>query len=75
PGTFSQVFDFVEKDGFMESALAIQEPHSFDVRLSLGHRGHVHDYDVEFREHEHDHDHSSLEGLDVNSREYQDAHE
>lgn len=75
PGTFSQVFDFVEKDGFMESALAIPEPHSFDVRLSLGHRGHVHDYDVEFREHEHDHDHSSLEGLDVNSREYQDAHE
>jgi nickel/cobalt exporter len=61
----------------MESALAIPEPHSFDVRLSLGHRGHVHDYDVEFREHEHghDHDHSALEGLDVNSREYQDAHE
>jgi nickel/cobalt exporter len=78
-GTFSQAFDFVEKDGFMESALAIPEPHSFDVRLSLGHRGHVHDYDVEFREHEHghdhDHDHSALEGLDVNSREYQDAHE
>lgn len=49
------------------------------MRLSLGHRGHVHDYDVEFREHEHghdhDHDHSALEGLDVNSREYQDAHE
>ena len=76
-GTYSQVFDFVEKDGFMESVLAIPEPHSFDVRLSLGHRGHVHDYDVEFREHEHghDHDHSALEGLDVNSREYQDAHE
>jgi nickel/cobalt exporter len=47
-GTFSQAFDFIEKDGFMESALAIPEPHSFDVRLSLGHRGHVHDYDVEF---------------------------
>ncbi len=25
--------------------------------------------------HDHDHDHSSLEGLDVNSKEYQDAHE
>ncbi len=63
-GTYSQVFDFVEKDGFMESVTAIPEPHSFDVRLSLGHRGHVHDYDVEFREHEHghDHDHSALEG-------------
>ena len=80
-GTPSQVFDFVEKDGFLESAFAIPEPHSFDVRLSLGHRGHVHDYVVEFREHEHDHnhdeehDHSALEGLDVSSKEYQDAHE
>jgi nickel/cobalt exporter len=41
----------------------------------------VHDYVVEFREHEHDHnhdeehDHSALEGLDVSSKEYQDAHE
>lgn len=77
PGTFSQVFDFVEKDGFMESTQPIPEPHSFDVRLTLGHRGHVHDYDVAFREHDHDHDHdrSALEGLDVNSQEYQDAHE
>jgi nickel/cobalt exporter len=45
--------------------LADPEPHSFDVRLTLGHRGHVHDYDVAFREHDHDHDHSALEGLDV----------
>lgn len=74
-GTFSQVFDFVEKDGFMESTQAIPEPHSFEVRLTLGHRGHVHDYDVTFHEHEHDHDHSALEGLDASSKEYQDAHE
>lgn len=72
-GTFSQVFDFVEKDGFMESTQAIPEPHSFEVRLTLGHRGHVHDYDVTF--HEHEHDHSALEGLDASSKEYQDAHE
>ncbi|EPX6645538.1 TPA: nickel/cobalt efflux transporter RcnA, partial [Enterobacter hormaechei] len=26
-------------------------------------------------EHDHDHDHSELDGLDVNSKEYQDAHE
>ncbi|MGS4455465.1 nickel/cobalt efflux protein RcnA [Enterobacter roggenkampii] len=70
-GTFSQVFDFVEKDGFMESTQAIPEPHSFEVRLTLGHRGHVHDYDVTFHEHEH----SALEGLDASSKEYQDAHE
>jgi len=74
-GTFSQVFDFVEKDGVMESAQPIPEPHNFEVCLALGHRGHVHDYDVEFREHDHNHDHSALEGLDVSSLEYQDAHE
>ncbi|HEP0987796.1 TPA: nickel/cobalt efflux protein RcnA [Enterobacter ludwigii] len=72
-GTFSQVFDFVEKDGFMESTQAIPEPHSFEVRLTLGHRGHVHDYDVTF--HEQEHEHSALEGLDASSKEYQDAHE
>lgn len=74
-GAFSQVFDFADKGEYLESALAIPEPHSFDVRLSLGHRGHVHDYDVAFHEHGHDYDHSALEGLDVNSKEYQDAHE
>lgn len=72
-GTFSQVFDFVEKNGFLESTQAIPEPHNFEVRLTLGHHGHVHDYDVIF--HEHDHDHSALEGLDSSSKEYQDAHE
>jgi ABC-type nickel/cobalt efflux system permease component RcnA len=45
------------------------------VRLSLGHRGHVHDYDLEFCEHEHTHDHTELEGLDVDSTAYRDAHE
>lgn len=59
----------------LESTSPIPEPHSFNVRLSLGHRGHVHDYDVAFAEHDHDHDHSELDGLDVNSKEYQDAHE
>jgi nickel/cobalt exporter len=71
--TFSQVFDFVEKGGFLESTKSIPEPHEFAVRLTLGHRGHVHDYDVAF--HEHEHDHSALEGLDASSKEYQDAHE
>ncbi|TNV20881.1 nickel/cobalt efflux protein RcnA [Buttiauxella sp. B2] len=74
-GTFSQMFDFIDNEGFLESKQSIPEPHNFNVRLSLGHRGHVHDYDVEFHEHGHDHDHSILESLDVNSKEYQDAHE
>ncbi|WP_374732598.1 nickel/cobalt efflux protein RcnA [Klebsiella variicola] len=74
---FSQMFDFHEKNGFAESILPIPEPHSFNVRLSLGHRGHVHDYDFEFREYEsgHDHHHSAMEGLEAGSKEYQDAHE
>ncbi|TDN55260.1 high-affinity nickel-transport protein [Buttiauxella sp. JUb87] len=70
-GTFSQVFDFVDKGDFLESKHPIPEPHNFTVRLSLGHQGHVHDYNVAF----HEHDHSALEGLDVGSKEYQDAHE
>ena len=50
-----------------------RQPHDFVVRLSLGHRGHVHDYDLEFCEHEHTHDHTELEGLDINSAEYRDC--
>ncbi|MEX3018405.1 nickel/cobalt efflux protein RcnA [Kluyvera sp. STS39-E] len=73
PGTLSQAFDFIDKGDYLESQSPVPEPHSFRARLTLGHRGHVHDYDVEF--HEHDHDHSALEGLDVTSKEYQDAHE
>lgn len=72
-GTSTQVFDFVDMDGFMESTKTIPEPHSFDVRLTLGHRGHVHDYDLTF--HEHHHDRSVLAGVDASSQEYQDAHE
>lgn len=73
--TISQTFEFVDHGDYLESTSPIPEPHSFNVRLSLGHRGHVHDYDVAFAEHDHDHDHSELDGLDVNSKEYQDAHE
>jgi ABC-type nickel/cobalt efflux system permease component RcnA len=53
--------------------LPIPEPHNFRVRLSLGQRGNVHDYDVVY--HEHEHDHSSLAGLNIDSNEFQDAHE
>ncbi|MGC6388864.1 nickel/cobalt efflux protein RcnA [Ewingella sp. S1.OA.A_B6] len=70
-GKFSQVFDFIDNDICLVSKLSIPEPHNFSVLLSLGHRGHVHDYNAEF----HEHDHTTLEGLDVNSKEYQDAHE
>lgn len=69
----SQLFDFIDKGDYLESRLPIPEPHDFAVRLSLGHQDHVHNYDVSFQEHAHDH--ALLEGLDVNSQEYQDAHE
>ncbi|OAT16403.1 nickel/cobalt efflux transporter [Buttiauxella noackiae ATCC 51607] len=72
-GTFSQVFNFTDKGDYLESVLPIPEPHNFNARLTLGHRGHVHDYDIEF--HDHHHEHSVLEGMDINSKEYQDAHE
>jgi ABC-type nickel/cobalt efflux system permease component RcnA len=69
----TQSFDFVDCS-YLQSTSPIPEPHDF-VRLSLGHRGHVHDYDLEFCEHEHTHDHTELEGLDVDSTAYRDAHE
>ncbi len=72
-GTLSQIFDFVDHGDYLESKLSIPEPHHFNVHLSLGHRGHVHDYDVTF--HEHEHNHAALENLDINAKEYQDAHE
>lgn len=71
----TQSFDFVDCGSYLQSTSPIPEPHDFVVRLSLGHRGHVHDYDLEFCEHEHTHDHTELEGLDINSAEYRDAHE
>lgn len=74
-GTFSQVFDFVDHGEYLQSASAIPEPHAFSVRLSLGHRGHVHDYALQFHDHGHPHDPPTLDGFDVNSKAYQDAHQ
>ncbi|MBO9535420.1 nickel/cobalt efflux protein RcnA [Herbaspirillum sp.] len=71
PGGKREVFTFVQRDGFMESEQAIDEPHEFTARLRLGHGHHHHDYDVVFTEHDHHHD----GGLDVAGAGYQDAHE
>jgi len=71
----AQIFEFEEKDGVLQSVHPIPEPHSFTARLTLEHGGHAHDYDLEFKEHGHHHEHAALEGLDVSSQEYQDAHE
>lgn len=74
PDGSRQTFNFVQRDGFLESEQIIPEPHAFVARLSLGHAHHRHDYDVEFTEHDHEHTHDHG-GLDVSSAEYQDAHE
>ncbi|WP_071871227.1 nickel/cobalt efflux transporter [Atopomonas hussainii] len=68
-------YAFVARDGYLESVDEIPEPHQFNVRLSLGHAGHAHDYDLAYHEHEHSHEHAELEGLELSLDGYQDAHE
>lgn len=67
-------FTFIQRDGFVESAQEIPEPHEFSARLSLGHAQHSHDYDVEYLEHHHA-PANKLDGLDVTPPGYQDPHE
>jgi nickel/cobalt exporter len=76
PDGSCQSFTFIQRDGFVESAQEIPEPHEFVARLSLGHEDHSHDYDVEFVEHDHHH-HAIKDyaGLDVSAPGYQDPHE
>lgn len=75
PDGTEQVFAFVQKDGFLESIDTIPEPHEFYARVNLGHDHHSHDYAVEFIEHNHHHRMASTNGIRVETKEYQDAHE
>ncbi len=68
-----QHFRFVDHGAYLESVGEIPEPHEFDVRLSLGHAGHSHDYDLSFQEHSKHHGHQ--QGLELATEGYQDAHE
>jgi nickel/cobalt exporter len=72
-----QCFSFVARDGYLESAEDVPEPHDFMVRLRLGHAGHFHNFDVPFLAQPcgHDHIHEELRGLEVATSGYQDAHE
>ena len=57
--TARERFRFVERDGYLESAGEIPEPHDFTARLRLSHGDHAHTYKVTFAEHDHDrHDHA-----------------
>ena len=68
PDGVRQRFQFLAKEGFLESSHPIPEPHEFDALLTLNHGGHGHTCRVEFREHGHSHE----EGA---SPEFQDNHE
>jgi nickel/cobalt exporter len=45
-----QTFAFIARDGFLESADAIPEPHEFDATLTFTHGGHAHTAQLQFRE-------------------------
>lgn len=58
PDGARQSFGFVSRDGSLESADEIPEPHAFKARLSL--RGRAEAFETSFEEHDHDHSHMSL---------------
>jgi nickel/cobalt exporter len=64
----TQMFEFSPVKDFLESTVAIPEPHEFTVTLRLSHGDHAHSYVVEFAE-GHSHSHAT------SGAEYQDAHE
>jgi nickel/cobalt transporter (NicO) family protein len=75
PDGSRQQFTFVAREGLLESAQEIAEPHEFVARVRLGHENHSHDYDVEFTEQGHAHAVGDYAGLDVTAPGYQDPHE
>ena len=72
PDGTRQIFQFDQKQGWLESTADIPEPHEFDATLTVGHGAHCHVCRVTFREHEHHHSHPAGED---DSQDFQDAHE
>ncbi len=72
PDGAREMFIFVQKEGYLQSAEAIPEPHEFDAMVMIKHGDHAHAFKVEFREGEH---HHHGHGEDDGSAEFQDAHE
>ncbi|MCK6264506.1 nickel/cobalt efflux protein RcnA [Vibrio sp. ZSDE26] len=62
----SEVYYFIEYDGYLESAFCIEKADDISVMLMIGHHDHTHDFEVHF------HSESSSNQEDT---EYQDAHE
>ncbi|WP_114944033.1 sulfite exporter TauE/SafE family protein [Microvirga calopogonii] len=63
-------FRFVERDGYLESAGEIPEPHAFTARVRLAHGDHAHTYAVSFAEHGHGHHHHAEHDEDAHEREH-----
>lgn len=80
PNGAAQLFQFVQRPGYLESDGEVPEPNAFMARLELAHAGHAHGYDVAFKEHAHGHSHAQdhiyeeERGLGFTTG-YQDAHE
>lgn len=71
----TQKFLFVKKDDFLESIDEIPEPHEFEAKISFVYDKELYMHNIKFEEHSHEHLHNELEGLGIDSIEYQDAHE
>ncbi|MDD2357703.1 MAG: nickel/cobalt efflux transporter [Thiovulaceae bacterium] len=72
----TQIFAFKTHKDFLESIDAIPEPHEFVARVQIVTQNeNIDTYDIEFLEHNHEHVHEELQGLDITSPGYQDAHE
>ncbi|MDC5852750.1 nickel/cobalt efflux protein RcnA [Vibrio europaeus] len=59
-------YEFIERDGYLESTSSLTQRDDVKVKLMIGHHGHTHDFDVYF--------HSNSD-LNSEEKEYQDAHE
>lgn len=76
PDGGKETFGFIERDGYLESADPIPEPHEFMARVKLHHGNHSHDYDLSFVEGPGlDALHAQQHGLELATDGYQDAHE
>jgi len=76
PNGDKETFAFIARDGYLESADPIPEPHEFMARVKLSHGNHSHDYDLSFVEGPgHDALHAQQHGLELATDGYQDAHE
>jgi nickel/cobalt exporter len=63
-------YRFVARDGHLESAGEIPEPHAFTAQVRLAHGDHAHTYTVIFAENDHGHEHHH-----VHAEHDEDAHE